>query len=90
MKFLVLYFGELSNVVYYFFLFGDVNDDNKYIINGFFGFKFENIWYLWVYLERLEVVVVVNELKEKFFKIFFVESIKRIKVFNFIKGKNLR
>lgn len=37
MKWLVFMGGELFNVVFYFFFFGNVNDDIKFIVNGILG-----------------------------------------------------
>lgn len=65
MKWVLIFSGELFNVVYYFFLFGNVSEDDKCIVNGSFGLGDDCIWKFWVYVERLVVVFKVNVKKEE-------------------------
>lgn len=37
MKWVFIFSGELVNLVFYFFLFGNVNNDNKFIVNVSLG-----------------------------------------------------
>ena len=65
MKWLASISGEISNLVYYFFSFGNVNTDNKHIINGTLGPDSNTTWKPWVYAYRLEVAKKVSSKKDE-------------------------
>lgn len=90
MKWVVIFCGEIFRCVFYFLFFGNVNDDNKFIIGGFFGKDINCIWRLWDYESRFNVVLKVNVKKEELEKSSYVELIKRNKLLNFIKSNSFR
>lgn len=49
MKWVVIFCGEIFNLVFYFLFFGNVNDDSKFIIGGFLGKDNNCIQRLWDY-----------------------------------------
>jgi hypothetical protein len=56
--------GELPNSAYYFSPFGNVNNDNKSIVNGSLGLSDSCTWKPWEYNSRLEVADKVEANKE--------------------------
>lgn len=56
MKMLVFFVGELFNVVMYFLIFVDVSSDIMNKFDGIFGFIGKEVWKLWRYEIRINVV----------------------------------
>lgn len=76
--------GELSNLLIYFLIFGNVSIKDCVDLRGIFGFGFQCKWKFWVFEERIK-----NVERVEFFKVVFngklmLEKQKRMKVIEYI------
>ena len=90
MKWLFTMSGELNNTAYYFFPFGNVNDDNKAVTNGSLGDDPSCTWHPWEYNERIKVAREVAHKKEQFSRSNYSNVTKRNKLLSFIKEQGSR
>jgi len=60
MKWASTFSGELANSAFYFSPFGNVNNDNKSIVNASLGQSEQCLWKPWVYEERLQVATKIE------------------------------
>ena len=87
MKWLASFSREISNSAYYFSSFGNVNTDNKHIINGMLGPGSNTTWKLWVYANRLEVAKKVSSKKDELMnQRKLSDATRRSKILEFMKA----
>jgi len=60
MKWASTFSGELANSAFYFSQFGNVNNENKSIVNAILGQSEQCLWKPWVYEEGLQVATKVE------------------------------
>ena len=65
MKWLASFRGEISYLAYYCTSFGNVNTDNKHVVNGSLGPGPDTTWQPWVYENRLEAAKKVSSKKHE-------------------------
>ena len=90
MKWLASFSGEISNSAYYFSSFGNVNTDNKHVVNGSLGPGPDTTWQPWVYENRLEVAKKVSSKKHELNQKNLSDVTRRNKILEFMKAQASR
>lgn len=90
MKWASTFSGELANSAFYFSPFGNVNNDNKSIVNASLGQSEQCLWKPWVYEERLQVATKVKAKRKELGQTRLAKSTKRTKLLDYIRGLNSR
>ena len=90
MKWLSTVAGELNNAAYYFSTFGNVNNDNKTVINGSLGEDKTCTWHPWDYNKRLSVAQKVTKEKERLAKTKLSADTQRNRLSLFIREQGSR
>lgn len=86
MKWASTFSGELANSAFYFSPFGNVNNDNKSILNASLGQSEQCLWKPWVYEERLQVATKVEAKRKELGQTRLAESTKRTKLLDYIRS----
>ena len=89
LKWIASFSGELNNAAFYFSSFANVNNDNKFIMNGTLGREDGCTWKPWNYQGRLEDAGKVDQFK-KTLKPTLAEKTKRSKVLEKMKSLKTR
>lgn len=90
MKWASTFSGELANSAFYFSPFGNVNNDNKSIVNASLGQSEQCLWKPWVYEERLQVATKVKAKRKELGQKRLPKSTKRTKLLDYIRSLNSR
>ena len=90
MKWLATVAGELNNAAYYFSTFGNVNNDNKTVINGSLGEDKACTWHPWGFSSRLSVAQKVAKEKELLAKTKLSAATQRNRLLLFIREQGSR
>lgn len=90
MKWASTFSGELANSAFYFSPFGNVNNDNKSIVNASLRQSEQCLWKPWVYEERLQVATKVEAKRKELGQTRLAESTKRTKLLDYIRSLNSR
>ena len=90
MKWLASFSGEISNSAYYFSSFGNVNADNKHVVNGSLRPGPDTTWQPWVYENRLEVAKKVSSKKHELNQKNLSDVTRRNKIVEFMKAQASR
>ena len=85
LKWIASFSGELNNAAFYFSSFANVNNDNKFTMNGTLGREDGCTWKPWNYKDRLEDAGKVDQFK-KTLKPTLTEKTKRSKMLEKMKS----